>query len=59
MQVYLLLVSIKLKMTTKHSNTDIKKVIVYVAVSLKGNARTEVINFGNIEYKCYLNQRIN
>lgn len=45
-------------MTTKHPNIDIKKVIVYMALSLEGNARTEVINFGIIEYKCHLNQRI-
>lgn len=59
MQVYqyLCLVNIKLEMTTKHPNTDIKKAIVFMALSLKGNARTEVINFGIIEYKCHLNQR--
>lgn len=57
MQVYLRLVSIKLETTTQCPNADIKKVFVYMALNLKGNARAEVIHFGIVEYKCHFNQR--
>lgn len=42
-------------MIIKYLNIDIKKVMVYMVLNLKGNDRVGVINFGIIVYKCYLN----